>query len=97
MNVQSAAESGADDYPTLLEAGLNDWGGISPVTKDFINPEATWPQITMLGKRYGRRRFSLRERLAIYPEYAHRADFVDERLSKQLERHRGADGYARVN
>ncbi len=97
MNVQSPPNLMADDYPELLEAGLNDWGGISPVTKDFINPEAAWPQITMLGKRTADAGFSLRERLAIYPEYAHRADFVDARLSKQLERHRGADGYARVN
>ena len=87
----------ADDYPALLEAGLNDWGGISPVTKDFINPEAAWPQIAILEKRTADAGFSLRERLAIYPQYAHRADFVDRHLSEQLEHHRGADGYARVN
>ncbi len=97
MNVQSPPNLVADDYPALLEAGLNDWGGISPVTKDFINPEAAWPQIAMLVKRTADAGFSLRERLAIYPDYAHRAEFVDARLDKQLGHHRGADGYARMN
>src|SRR5712691_508007 len=84
MNVQSPPNLVADDYPALLEAGLNDWGGISPVTKDFINPEAAWPQIAMLEKRTAGAGFSLRERLAIYPDYAHRANFVDARLSEKL-------------
>jgi FO synthase len=97
MNVQSPPNLVADDYPALLEAGLNDWGGISPVTKDFINPEAAWPQIAILEKRTADAGFSLRERLAIYPEFAHRADFVDPRLGKHLERQRGADGYGRTN
>jgi FO synthase len=97
MNVQSPPNLMADDYPELLEAGLNDWGGISPVTKDFINPEAAWPQIAMLEKRTADAGFSLRERLAIYPDYAHRAEFVDACLNDGLERHRGADGYARTN
>jgi len=97
MNVQSPPNLVADDYPAMLEAGLNDWGGISPVTKDFINPEAAWPQIAMLVKRTADAGFSLRERLAIYPDYAHRAEFVDARLDKQLGHHRGADGYARMN
>ncbi len=51
MNVQSPPNLVADDYPQLLAAGLNDWGGISPVTRDFINPEAAWPQIAMLERR----------------------------------------------
>src|SRR6202171_3798313 len=45
MNVQAPPNLSYDDFPRLLEAGINDWGGISPVTKDFINPEAAWPQI----------------------------------------------------
>ena len=53
MNVQSPPNLVADDYPQLLAAGLNDWGGISPVTRDFINPEAAWPQIAMLREAHG--------------------------------------------
>ena len=45
MNLQSPPNLTSDDYPLLLDAGINDWGGISPVTADFINPEAAWPQI----------------------------------------------------
>src|SRR6267142_1917154 len=48
MNIQAPPNLSYDDFPRLLEAGINDWGGISPVTKDFINPEAAWPQIARL-------------------------------------------------
>ena len=65
----------AEDYPDLLKAGINDWGGISPVTKDFINPEAAWPQISALAARSAGAGFVLRERLAIYPEFASRPEF----------------------
>ena len=51
MNIQSPPNLLSDDYPDLLKAGINDWGGISPVTKDFINPEAAWPQISSLAAR----------------------------------------------
>ena len=51
MNLQSPPNLLSEDYPDLLKAGINDWGGISPVTKDFINPEAAWPQISSLAAR----------------------------------------------
>ena len=69
MNLQAPPNLSYEDFPRLLEAGINDWGGISPVTKDFINPEAAWPQITRLREETEARGFSLRERLAVYPEY----------------------------
>jgi FO synthase len=97
MNVQSPPNLVADDYPLLLAAGLNDWGGISPVTRDFINPEAAWPQIATLEKRTADAGFVLKERLAIYPEFARRSEFVDEGVLEQLDRQRGADGYACVS
>lgn len=95
MNVQSPPNLAADDYPLLLAAGINDWGGISPVTKDFINPEATWPHIATLARRTAEAGHALRERLAIYPEYAARAEFVDARLAARLKEYRDHDGYAR--
>ena len=70
MNLQSPPNLLSDDYPDLLQAGINDWGGISPVTKDFINPEAAWPQISSLAARSAAAGFVLRERLAIYPEFS---------------------------
>jgi len=97
MNVQSPPNLVADDYPLLLAAGLNDWGGISPVTRDFINPEASWPQITTLERRTAEAGFVLKERLAIYPEFARRAEFIDERVRPSLNRHLGVGFYAHAS
>jgi FO synthase len=94
MNVQSPPNLVLDDYPQLLAAGLNDWGGISPVTRDFINPEAAWPQIAMLEKRTADAGFVLRERLAIYPEYAGHPEFVDDRVRPSLKHHLDQQFYA---
>jgi FO synthase len=95
MNIQSPPNLLADDYPDLLKAGINDWGGISPVTKDFINPEAAWPQISSLGARSAGAGFLLRERLAIYPEFSYRPEFVSSRLQPHLRKLQAEDGYAR--
>jgi FO synthase len=95
MNIQSPPNLLSEDYPDLLKAGINDWGGISPVTKDFINPEAAWPQISSLAARTASAGFVLRERLAIYPEFSARKEFVNDRLEPHVWKLRGADGYAR--
>jgi FO synthase len=95
MNIQSPPNLLADDYPDLLRAGINDWGGISPVTKDFINPEAAWPQISALSARSAGVGFVLRERLAIYPEFASRSEFVSDRLQPHLRKLQSENGYAR--
>jgi len=68
----------------LLEAGINDWGGISPVTKDFINPEAAWPQIARLQAETESRGFVLRERLALYPEFVRREEFLSPRVRDRV-------------
>src|SRR5579864_788094 len=95
MNIQSPPNLLSEDYPDLLKAGINDWGGISPVTKDFINPEAAWPQISSLAVRTASAGFVLRERLAIYPEFSARKEFVNDRLEPHIQKLRGDDGYAR--
>jgi FO synthase len=95
MNVQSPPNLVSEDYPDLLAAGINDWGGISPVTQDFINPEAAWPQIVTLEQRTLASGFALRERLAIYPEFARDGRFIDEKLAASLHRQRSADFYAK--
>jgi 7,8-didemethyl-8-hydroxy-5-deazariboflavin synthase CofG subunit len=95
INVQSPPNLVWQDYPQLLAAGINDWGGISPVTRDFINPEAAWPQIPILESRTRAAGFLLRERLAIYPEFARARGFVDERLIPLLDKQRSGDFYAR--
>jgi FO synthase len=77
----------------LLEAGINDWGGISPVTKDFINPEAAWPQISRLRSETEARGFTLRERLALYPEFVGRDQFLSSRVRSRVTAISDADGY----
>jgi 7,8-didemethyl-8-hydroxy-5-deazariboflavin synthase CofG subunit len=93
MNIQSPPNLLADDYPDLLRAGINDWGGISPVTKDFINPEAAWPQISKLRKETQARGFSLRERLALYPEFVRRDGFLSNRVRDHVSRLADASGF----
>ena len=94
INLQSPPNLVADDYPDLLNAGINDWGGISPVTCDFINPEAAWPQIPVLARRSAAAGYVLRERLAIYPEFTAQPQFVAPSVRPHLQNLRGEDGYA---
>jgi len=94
MNIQAPPNLSYGDFPRLLDAGINDWGGISPVTKDFINPEAAWPQIARLRSETEARGFTLRERLAIYPDYVACAEFLSPRVREQVNRLAGPDGYS---
>jgi FO synthase len=94
MNVQAPPNLSYEDFPRLLDAGINDWGGISPVTKDFINPEAAWPQIERLRTETEARGFQLRERLALYPEFISREEFLSPRVREKLRQLAGPDGFA---
>ena len=85
VNIQAPPNLSPQVYPRLLAAGLNDWGGISPLTLDHINPEKPWPLIPELRHATEGQGFVLRERLAIYPEFATRAEFVDERLRARVQ------------
>jgi 7,8-didemethyl-8-hydroxy-5-deazariboflavin synthase CofG subunit len=69
MNIQAPPNLTPEAYQLLLLAGINDWGGVSPLTIDFINPEAPWPKIKELERVTGEVGLILRERLAVYPEY----------------------------
>jgi 7,8-didemethyl-8-hydroxy-5-deazariboflavin synthase CofG subunit len=94
MNLQAPPNLSYADFPRLLEAGINDWGGISPVTKDFINPEAAWPQIAKLRAETEARGFTLRERLALYPAFVTSGNFLSARVRERVLRLAGADGFA---
>ncbi len=83
MNVQAPPNLSPRDHRLLLRAGINDWGGISPVTADYVNPEAPWPEIVALAATCRDEGFVLRERLAIYPEYA-RGEFLDAALAPRV-------------
>ena len=56
-------------YEIYLDAGINDWGGVSPLTIDYVNPEAPWPALARLRDRTGSKGFELRPRLPVYPEF----------------------------
>ncbi len=60
----------SDDFGILLDAGIDDWGGVSPVTADHVNPERPWPALELIAKVTEKRGFSIAPRLTIYPEYA---------------------------
>ena len=72
MNIQAPPNLSAEGYDRLPAAGLNDWGGISPLTPDHINPERPWPGLAELRRRTEAAGHELRERLAVYPEYTTR-------------------------
>jgi FO synthase len=94
MNLQAPPNLSYAEFPRLLEAGINDWGGISPVTKDFINPEAAWPQIAKLQAESGARGFVLRERLALYPEFVTSGKFLLPRVHERALQMADGEGFA---
>src|SRR5580698_7697784 len=69
VNIQAPPNLSAPNYEDLLDAGINDWGGVSPLTPDFINPERPWPHLDELRRRTESRGFKLRQRLPVYPEF----------------------------
>jgi 7,8-didemethyl-8-hydroxy-5-deazariboflavin synthase CofG subunit len=83
VNVQVPPNLSQNAYGFYLFAGINDWGGISPVTRDFINPEMAWPQIAALQEVTREAGFELRERLAAYPEYLRDSKWMAETLRQR--------------
>ncbi|WP_030197548.1 bifunctional FO biosynthesis protein CofGH [Streptomyces sp. NRRL S-87] len=70
-----------DEYARLIGAGIDDWGGVSPLTIDHVNPERPWPQIERLAQESAAAGFELRERLCVYPEFVQRGEpWLDPRL-----------------
>src|ERR1700755_3642633 len=98
MNIQAPPNLSPGVYQKLINAGLNDWGGISPVTPDHVNPEAPWPQIEALQRESELQGKVLVERLAVYPAYAVRADqWQGAKLVAPVLRAIDAAGYARAD
>ena len=95
VNIQAPPNLTPGVYPRLLAAGLNDWGGVSPLTPDHINPEKPWPGLRALRDATEAQGFDFRERLAIYPEYATRVEFLDERLRPRVAALIDPDGLVR--
>jgi FO synthase len=83
IRIQAPPNLIGDQYQLILDAGIDDWGGVSPLTPDHVNPERPWPQIDDLAERTSAAGFSLRERLTIYPGYI-REPWLDPRLSAHV-------------
>ena len=95
MNIQVPPNLSDADFARLPEAGINDWGGVSPLTPDHINPERPWPGLAALRRATERAGLELRERLAVYPEYAVRSEFVHETLRPRVRGLVDGDGLVR--
>jgi len=95
MNIQVPPNLSDADFARLPEAGINDWGGVSPLTPDHINPERPWPGLAALRRATERAGLELRERLAVYPEYAARSEFVHDTLRPRVRGLVDGDGLVR--
>jgi FO synthase len=96
MNIQVPPNLSFAEFPRLAGAGINDWGGISPVTADHVNPEAPWPQIAALERATAAAGYTLTQRLAVYPDYALKAErWLDRALVRRVLDEIDATGFAR--
>ncbi len=96
MNIQAPPNLSAGALPSLLSAGINDWGGVSPVTVDHVNPEAPWPEVARLAEVSAASGRVLIARLPVYPAYMqalHR--WQDPAMATALRHHADATGWAR--
>jgi len=98
MNIQAPPNLSAGALAPLIDAGINDWGGVSPVTPDHVNPEAPWPHLKVLERATKAAGKELVERLAIYPSYVRSAhEWVDKSLQTILLHKVDADGWPRTD
>ncbi len=96
-NLAGDDRGGKPSYVRYIEAGINDWGGVSPVTPDHVNPERPWPHLEELERATAAKGYLLLERLALQPSYARDAEtWVDERLRSWVWAGMDAEGFARV-
>ncbi|MGH9531981.1 MAG: 7,8-didemethyl-8-hydroxy-5-deazariboflavin synthase CofG [Terriglobales bacterium] len=95
MNLQAPPNLSAPDYEELLAAGINDWGGVSPLTPDYINPEAPWPHLADLERRTAAAGQRLRARLTVYPEFVPQVVARGGLLAQKVAAAADAESYAR--
>ena len=95
VNIQAPPNLSAPYYEDLLDAGINDWGGVSPLTPDFINPEKPWPHLDQLRARTEAKGFKLEARLPVYPEFLRGVLQKKSVLADRVSAAADAQGYAR--
>jgi len=91
VNIQAPPNLSAPYYEELIEAGINDWGGVSPLTPDFINPEKPWPHLEQLRLRTEAKGCELRQRLPVYPEFVPSITAKSGLLSERVQATIGND------
>ncbi len=96
MNIQAPPNLTENGYERLLTAGINDWGGVSPLTPDYINPEAPWPHLLELQTRTEAAGQKLAQRLPVYPEFVASVVTRGGVLAERLQNISDRDGYARA-
>lgn len=98
MSIQAPPNLSPGVLPKLVSSGLNDWGGVSPITPDYVNPEAPWPHLDKLARETGVAGKYLQERLTIYPAYAIEGQqWLHENLQTAVLRMIDAEGFPRVD
>ena len=96
MPIQAPPNLTPDRFGALIRAGINDWGGVSPVTPDHVNPEAPWPHLETLARETAREGKVLTERLTVHPAFVRRLEtWVAEPLRAAVRRASDAEGFAR--
>jgi FO synthase len=96
VRLQAPPNLSYDEFPRLLDAGIDDWGGISPVTIDHVNPEAPWPEIERLERATRSRGLELAPRLPVYPAYVEHVErWCDPQVATAVRRSADAAGLAR--
>jgi len=96
MNIQAPPNLSAPYYEELVDAGISDWGGVSPLTPDYINPERPWPHLEQLRLRTEAKGCRLRQRLPVYPEFVERVAARGGMLGEKLRAAADDDGLARM-
>jgi 7,8-didemethyl-8-hydroxy-5-deazariboflavin synthase CofG subunit len=92
MNIQIPPNLSPKSYQSFLEVGINDWGGISPLTPDFVNPEFSWPEISKVDENSKKAGFDLKCRFPVYPEYF---SFISKELRDKISIIENEEGYVK--
>jgi len=93
MNIQIPPNLSPDSYASFLSVGINDWGGISPLTPDYVNPEFSWPSIDTVAKNSLKAGFELKARLPVYPEFF---SFVHSDLKYKISEYTDSEGFVKM-
>jgi len=94
VNLQAPPNLSAPYYEELIDAGINDWGGMSPLTPDFINPEKPWPHLHDLERRTIQKGQCLKQRLPVYPEFIPAVVSRGGLLAEKLQQASDREGFA---